>query len=82
MGKQEVQVVEEKRGSTFLRNMGTAAGIGAMVLATNANAALTAADITGPVSANEALVAAAILAVLGIVLVIWGGRKVIGFFGR
>lgn len=80
--EKQVQVVEEKRGSTFLRNMGAAAGMGAMVLATNANAALTEADITGPVAANAPLVAAAILGVLAIVLTIWGGRKIIGFFGR
>ncbi len=81
MEKQEVQVVE-KRGSTFLRNMTGAAGLGAMVLAPSANAALTAADITGPIEANAPLVAAAILGVLAIVLTIWGGRKIIGFFGR
>lgn len=80
--EQNVQVVEEKRGLTFLRNMGAVAGLGAMTLSTGANAALTAADITGPVEANEPLVAAAILGVLAIVLVIWGGRKIIGFFGR
>ena len=82
MGKQVLQV-EEKRGLTFLRNMTGAAGLGALVLSGTANAAaLTATDISGPVTANGDLVGAAILAVLGIVLIIWGGKKVIGFFGR
>lgn len=72
----------ETRTSSLVRNMTAAAALGATTLATTANAALTEADITAPVAANGPLVAAAVLAVLGVVLVIWGGKKVIGFFGR
>lgn len=79
---ENVQVVEEKRGTKTLRNIGAAAGLGLMTLSTGANAALTEADISGPIAANTPLVAAAILGVLAIVLTIWGGRKIIGFFGR
>lgn len=80
--EKQLNQVAEKSGHTFLTRAALAVGAGVMVLGTQANAALTAADITGPVAANSGIIDAAILAVLGIVLVIWGGKKVIGFFGR
>lgn len=78
-------IVNEKRGVVSLQNV-SKYGLGATLstaLISNAHA-LTAADITTATTGSDAtpLIEAAALFILGIVVVIWSSRKVIGFFSK
>lgn len=79
-------VVKEKLGSRYLA-AATVATVGAMSLSTGAQAAeggMDASMITGAVDGVglPALIGAAVAAMLAIAILIWGGKKIIGFFSK
>lgn len=81
-------VVKEKSGARYL-GAATVATVGAMALSTGAQAAegapgMDAAMITSAVDGVglPALIGAAVAAMLAIAILIWGGKKIIGFFTK
>lgn len=63
-----------------LRTYGTGAVVSAALMSSNANALDVTTALTG--SDAESNIETGAIFVLGVVVVIWGARKVIGFFGR
>lgn len=63
-----------------LRTYGTGAVVSAALMSSNANALDVTAALTG--ADAESNIETGAVFVLGVVLTIWGARKVIGFFGR
>lgn len=79
-------VVKEKLGARYL-GAATVATVGAMALSTGAQAAEGAMDAAMITSAVDgvglpALIGAAVAAMLAIAILIWGGKKIIGFFSK
>ena len=74
--KQRLSVINSKNVRTY----GTGAVISAALVSGNANALDVSAALTG--ADAEANIETGALWALGIVVVIYGAKKVIGFFGR
>lgn len=81
-------VVKEKLGARYL-GAATVATVGAMALSTGVQAAegatgMNPAMITSAVDGVglPALIGAAVAAMLAIAILIWGGKKIIGFFTK
>lgn len=74
--KTRLSVVNAKN----LRTYGTGAVVSAALMSSNANALDVTAALTGADAESNIEIGAVF--VLGVVLTIWGARKVIGFFGR
>lgn len=75
--KQRLSVINARNLGTY----GSAAVVSTALMSSNANAAF---DVSGALTgANaESNIETGALWMLGIVVVIWGAKKVIGFFGR
>ena len=74
--KQRLAIVNSKNLATY----GTGAVVSTALMSSNANALDVSTALTG--SDAEANVETGALWALGIVVVIYGAKKVIGFFGR
>ena len=74
--KQRLSVINSKNVRTY----GTGAVVSAALVSGNANALDVSAALTG--ADAEANIETGALWALGIVVVIYGAKKVIGFFGR
>lgn len=77
-------VVKEKLGKRYLGAM-TVATVGALpVLASAEGTGIDASMITGAVDGigMPALIGAAVASMLAIAVLIWGGKKIIGFFTK
>lgn len=77
-------VVKEKLGKRYLGAM-TVATVGALpVLAFAEGTGIDASMITGAVDGigMPALIGAAVASMLAIAVLIWGGKKIIGFFTK
>ena len=74
--KQRLAIVNSKNIATY----GTGAVVSTALMSSNANALDVSTALTG--SDAEANVETGALWALGIVVVIYGAKKVIGFFGR
>lgn len=79
-------VVKEKLGRAYLQ-AATVLTVGALPVVSNAAegaAGVDAAMITGAVDGigMPALIGAAVAAMLAIAVLIWGGKKIIGFFSK
>lgn len=73
------QTVTENKGKLTLATVTFLPAVSAF-----AEGPITAEQITSSISGlgMAALVGAAVVAMLGIAVLIWGGKKIIGFFGR
>lgn len=74
--KQRLAIVNSKNIATY----GTGAVVSAALMSSNANALDVSTALTG--ADAEANIETGALWALGIVVVIYGAKKVIGFFGR
>ena len=74
--KQRLAIVNSKNIATY----GTAAVVSTALMSSNANALDVSTALTG--ADAEANIEIGALWALGIVVVIYGAKKVIGFFGR
>ena len=74
--KQRLAIVNSKNLATY----GTGAVVSTALMSSNANALDVSTALTG--SDAEANIETGALWALGIVVVIYGAKKVIGFFGR
>lgn len=74
--KQRLSVINSKNVRTY----GTGAVVSAALVSSNANALDVSTALTG--ADAEANIETGALWALGIVVVIYGAKKVIGFFGR
>ena len=74
--KQRLAIVNSKNIATY----GTGAVVSTALMSSNANALDVSTALTG--SDAEANIETGALWALGIVVVIYGAKKVIGFFGR
>ena len=74
--KQRLAIVNSKNLATY----GTAAVVSTALMSSNANALDVSTALTG--ADAEANIETGALWALGIVVVIYGAKKVIGFFGR
>ena len=74
--KQRLAIVNSKNLATY----GTGAVVSTALMSSNANALNVSTALTG--SDAEANIETGALWALGIVVVIYGAKKVIGFFGR
>ncbi|ENU40724.1 hypothetical protein [Acinetobacter johnsonii] len=74
--KQRLAIVNSKNIATY----GTGAVVSTALMSSNANALDVSAALTG--ADAEANIETGALWALGIVVVIYGAKKVIGFFGR
>lgn len=75
--KQRLAMLNSKNITTY----GTGAVVSTALMSSNANAAF---DVSGALtgSSSEANIETVALWMLGVAVVIWSARRVIGFFGR
>lgn len=81
MNNNQQTVVKEKLGNRYLQ-AATVATVSALPLMAHAAGEITPEMITGAVDGVglPALIGAAVAAMLAIAILIWGGKKIIGFF--
>lgn len=83
---QNQTVVKENKGKRFLQNtvVATAFALPAVSAFAEGQATITPDQITTAVNSigMPALIGAAVAVMLGIAALIWGGKKIIGFFTK